>query len=153
MSTPSFRDYLFAPDHPRVAEIRGLDAREYAEAAKSDSFAGPMIEGWQKLYPQPFTGITSDGVRREGLYPLAPARPGEEAPTAEMVAAARKLLGTLDARHSPEAELCRGRPRMAELGQPGVHAARHGSPARRTRARGARRRAWSGGGEPERRRV
>ncbi|KQQ82287.1 DUF3500 domain-containing protein [Arthrobacter sp. Leaf137] len=95
MSTPSFRDYLFAPDHPRVAEIRGLNAREYAEAAKTDSFAGPMIEGWQKLYPQPFTGVTNDGVRREGLFPLAPARSGEEAPTADMVAAARKLLGTL----------------------------------------------------------
>ena len=93
MSTPSFRDYLFAPDHPRVAEIRGLDAREYAEAATRDSFAGPMIEGWKKLYPQPFVGITSDGVRRGGLFPLAPARSGEEAPTAEMVAAARKLLG------------------------------------------------------------
>ncbi|BCW52984.1 MULTISPECIES: DUF3500 domain-containing protein [unclassified Arthrobacter] len=97
MSTPSFRDYLFPPDHPRVADIRGLNAREYAEAAKTDAFAGPMIEGWQKLYPQPFTGITSDGVRREGLYPLAPAGPGEEAPAAEMVAAARKLLGTVTA--------------------------------------------------------
>ncbi|MFC9770140.1 MULTISPECIES: DUF3500 domain-containing protein [unclassified Pseudarthrobacter] len=95
MSTPSFRDYLFAPDHPRVAEIRGLNAREYAEAAKTDSFAGPMIEGWQKLYPQPFAGITSDGVRRKGLFTLAPARPGEEAPTADMVAAARKLLDAL----------------------------------------------------------
>jgi hypothetical protein len=78
-----------------VADIRGLNSREYAEAAKTDSFAGPMIEGWQKLYPQPFAGITSDGVRREGLYRLAPARPGEEAPTADMVAAAGKLLGTL----------------------------------------------------------
>lgn len=95
MSTPSFRDFLFAPDHPRVAAIRGLGARDYAEAATSDSFAGPMIEGWRKLYPQPLTGITSDGVRREGLYPLTPARPGEEAPTAEMVAAAGKLLGTI----------------------------------------------------------
>ncbi|MDQ0770939.1 hypothetical protein QF031_003688 [Pseudarthrobacter defluvii] len=96
MSTPSFRDFLYAPGHPRVADIRGLDAREYAEAAKTDAFAGPMIEGWRKLYPQPFTGITNDGVRREGLYKLAPARPGEEAPTAAMAAAARKLLGAVD---------------------------------------------------------
>ncbi|MBT2248617.1 DUF3500 domain-containing protein [Arthrobacter sp. BHU FT2] len=95
MSAPSFRDFLFAPDHPRVAEIRGLTAREYAEHATADSFAGPMIEGWQTLYPQPFTGITNDGVRREGLFPLAPAQPGEEAPTADMAAAARKLLGVL----------------------------------------------------------
>jgi hypothetical protein len=92
VSTPSFRDFLFAPDHPRVAEIRGLNAREYAEAATKDSFAGPMIEGWKKLYPRPFKGITNDGVLRPGLYPLVPARPGEEAPTATMVAAARKLL-------------------------------------------------------------
>ena len=97
MSTPSFREYLFSPEHPRVAGIRGLNAREYAEAAKNDSFAGPMIQGWQKLYPQPFTGITSDGVRREGLYPLTPSRPGEEAPTAQMAAAARKLLGAVTA--------------------------------------------------------
>ena len=95
MSTLSFRDFLFAPDHPRVAEIRGLNAREYAEAATTNSFAGPMIEGWKKLYPQPFSGITSDGVRREGLFPLAAARPGEEAPTADMVAAAGKLLGAV----------------------------------------------------------
>ncbi|WP_142057253.1 DUF3500 domain-containing protein [Pseudarthrobacter sp. B4EP4b] len=95
MSASSFRDYLFAPDHPRVAEIRGLDARGYAEAATRDSFAGPMIEGWKTLYPQPFTGITNDGVLRPGLFPLAPARAGEEAPTAEMTAAARKLLDAL----------------------------------------------------------
>ncbi|MDV8147635.1 DUF3500 domain-containing protein [Arthrobacter sp. B10-11] len=92
MSAPSFRDFLFAPDHPRVAGIRGLTARDYAEAAKTDSFAGPMIKGWDVLYPEPFTGITNDGVIRPGLYPLEPARPGEEAPTAAMVAAGRKLL-------------------------------------------------------------
>ncbi|MCU1436896.1 MAG: hypothetical protein JWR71_3621 [Pseudarthrobacter sp.] len=92
MSTLSFRDYLYAPDHPRVAKLRGLDARSYAEAAKGDSFAGPMIEGWKQLYPQPFTGVTSDGVVREGLFPLAGALPGEEAPTRHMVAAAEKLL-------------------------------------------------------------
>lgn len=92
MSAPSFRDFLFAPDHPRVAGIRGLDARGYAEAAATDSFAGPMIEGWKKLYPRPFKGITNDGDLRPDLYPLAPARAGEAAPTAAMVAAARKLL-------------------------------------------------------------
>ncbi|MGM9470414.1 DUF3500 domain-containing protein [Pseudarthrobacter sp. YS3] len=92
MSTPSFRDYLYPPDHPRVASVRGLDVRSYAEAAKDDPFAGPMIEGWKKLYPRPFTGVTSDGVVREGLFPLSEARPGEEAPTSEMVTAAEKLL-------------------------------------------------------------
>ncbi|PRB43310.1 hypothetical protein CQ020_08580 [Arthrobacter sp. MYb23] len=95
MPTPSFRDYLYAPDHPRVAKLRGLDARSYAEAAKDDSFAGPMIEGWKKLYPEPFLGVTNDGVVREGLFPLTEARPGEEAPTSDMVTAADKLLALL----------------------------------------------------------
>lgn len=97
MSTPSFRDYLYAPDHPRVAKLRGLDARSYAESAKDDSFAGPMIEGWKKLYPEPFVGVTSDGVVRDGLFPLAESRPGEEAPTPGMVAAAEKLLAAASA--------------------------------------------------------
>jgi len=92
VSAPSFRDFLFAPDHPRVAGIRGLTARDYAEAAKSDSFAGPMIKGWEALYPEPFKGVTNDGAIRPGLYPLEPARAGEESPTAAMVAAGRKLL-------------------------------------------------------------
>ncbi|MFJ6535001.1 DUF3500 domain-containing protein [Paenarthrobacter sp. NPDC091711] len=95
MPTPSFRDYLFAPEHPRVAKLRGLDARSYAEAAKRDSFAGPMIEGWKKLYPKPFVGVTSDGTIRKGLYPLSHASPGEEAPTSDMVTAAEKLLALL----------------------------------------------------------
>ena len=123
MSAPSFRDYLYPPDHPRVAQIRGLDARGYAEAAKTDSFAGPMIEGWAAQYPEPFTGVTSDGVLRAGLYPLAPAPAGEEAPAAAMAAAARDLLARLDAGPGPTAPLRRGRARMAELGQPGIHAA------------------------------
>ncbi|NQD89278.1 DUF3500 domain-containing protein [Paenarthrobacter sp. CM16] len=95
MSTPSFRDYLYTPEHPRVAKLRGLDARAYAEAAKDDPFAGPMIEGWKKLYPQPFVGVTNDGVVREGLYTLTEALPGEEAPSSDMLAAAEKLLALL----------------------------------------------------------
>ena len=123
MPTPSFRDYLYAPDHPRVAKIRGLDARYYAEAAKDDSFAGPMIEGWKKLYPEPFLGVTNDGVVREGLFPLTEARPGEEAPTSDMVTAADKLLALLSSTQRELSDLRGGRSRMAQLGQPGIHAA------------------------------
>ncbi|AXJ10978.1 DUF3500 domain-containing protein [Arthrobacter sp. PM3] len=95
MSEPTFRDYLYPPDHPRLAAIRGLDARGYAEAAKTDAFAGPMIHGWAALYPKPFTGVTNDGVLRPGLYPLRPAAAGEEAPAAAMASAARELLAGL----------------------------------------------------------
>lgn len=39
--------------------------------------------------------MTTDGVVHEGLFTLAEALPGEEAPTSEMVAAAQKLLALL----------------------------------------------------------
>lgn len=97
MVSADFRDHLLPDDDPRLTDLRGLDVREYAEYAKTDPFAGPMIAGWAELYPQPFIGITSDGTVRPDLFRLDDVRPGEEAPTFEMVIAAEKLLGTLDA--------------------------------------------------------
>jgi hypothetical protein len=94
-----FRQYLFPHDHPRLAEVRGLDAYAYREHARTPgTFTGGLVEGWTPLYLEQFRGVTSDGTLREGLYPLVPAEPGEEAPVAEMVAAATELLAAL----SPE---------------------------------------------------
>ena len=91
-----FRRYLFPHDHPRLAEVRGLDPYAYREHARTPgTFTGGLVEGWTPLYRQPFRGVTEDGVLREGLYPLEPARPGEEAPVAAMVAAANDLLAAL----------------------------------------------------------
>ena len=96
MTTESFRRYLFPHDHPRLAGIRGLDAYAYREAARRDAFTGGLIEGWKPLYGNEFRGITEDGTIRAGLFPLQPARPGEGAPVAEMIAAADRLSGLLD---------------------------------------------------------
>jgi hypothetical protein len=94
-----FRQYLFPHDHPRLAGVRGLDAYAYREHARTPgTFTGGLVEGWTPLYLEQFRGVTSDGTLREGLYPLVPAEPGEEAPVAEMVAAATELLAAL----SPE---------------------------------------------------
>jgi hypothetical protein len=94
--TGEFRSYLFPHDHPRLAEVRGLDPHTYREAArKEDTFTGGLVAGWTPLYRNEFRGVTEDGVLREGLYPLEPARPGEEAPVGAMVAAARDLLAAL----------------------------------------------------------
>src|SRR5918912_2146929 len=94
-----FRSYLFPHDHPRLAEVRGLDPYTYGECArKPGTFTGGLVEGWTPLYRAPFHGVTEDGTLREGLYPLTPAEPGEEAPVAEMVAAANDLLAVLDER-------------------------------------------------------
>ena len=92
-----FRRYLFPHDHPRLAEVRGMDPYEYRDfAAKPGSFTGGLVEGWTPLYQNEFQGITEDGVLREDLFALTPADPGEEAPVALMVAAATELLAALD---------------------------------------------------------
>lgn len=92
-----YRQYLFPRDHPRLAGLRGLDPYSYGQLAKTPgTFTGGLIEGWTPLYRNEFHGITEDGTPREGLYPYAPARPGEEAPVEAMVTAARALLSVLD---------------------------------------------------------
>jgi hypothetical protein len=97
MSSAEFRQYLYAPEHPRIAGLKGMDAYAYREAAKAEgTFTGELIKGWTPLYLNAFRGITEDGVLREDLHPFAPARPGEEAPVPAMVAAARELLAALD---------------------------------------------------------
>src|ERR687885_393633 len=92
-----FRQYLFPHDHPRLAEVRGLDPDTYGEVSKKPgTFTGGLVEGWTPLYLDEFRGGTEDGVLREGLYPLTAAEPGGEAPVAAMVAAAEDLLSVLD---------------------------------------------------------
>lgn len=101
-----FRRYLYPPGHPRIAELVGVDAYAYKEVAQHDDFTGGLIEGWTPLYLNEFVGVTEDGTVRPGLYPFEPARPGEEAPVANMVKAARALLDLLD---EPTRErLCHG---------------------------------------------
>lgn len=92
----NFRQYLYPRDHPRLAEIRGLDVYQYRDyAANVDPFTSGLVAGWRPLYGNEYHGITSDGVVIPGLYPLCEAQPGEEAPTAAMVAAAEAYLGSL----------------------------------------------------------
>src|SRR3954462_15562722 len=92
-----YRQYLFPHDHPRLAEVRGMDPYAYGEFAKQPgTFTGGLVEGWTPLYQNEFRGVTEDGVLREGLYGLTPAEPGEEAPVAAMVGAANELLDVLD---------------------------------------------------------
>ncbi|RSN12621.1 hypothetical protein DMB42_10485 [Nonomuraea sp. WAC 01424] len=92
-----YRQYLFPYDHPRLAGVRGLDPYAYREHARTPgTFTGGLIEGWTPLYGADFRGVTTDGVPRPDLYPLTPAEPGEEAPVAAMVDAARDLLSALD---------------------------------------------------------
>lgn len=102
--TAEFRRYLFAPEHPRLADVRGLDPYAYREAARHHDFTGGLIKGWTPLYLNEFLGVTEEGTVRAGLHPLEPARPGEEAPVQVMVRAAETLLGLLE--DEARARLC-----------------------------------------------
>ncbi|WP_189321032.1 DUF3500 domain-containing protein [Streptomyces flaveus] len=96
MPSAEYRRYLYPSDAPRLSSIRGMDAYEYREAAKKDSFTGGLIQGWEPLQLAEFRGVTEDGTLRPEVHAWEPARPGEEAPVAAMVAAARDLLAALD---------------------------------------------------------
>lgn len=89
----SFRRFMFPEEHPRIADSKGLDPYQYREfARKAGTFTGDLVEGWAPLYLNDFRGVTSDGTMVEGLYPLEPAAPGEEAPIGEMLEAVRSLF-------------------------------------------------------------
>jgi len=100
----SFRQYLFPHDDPRLAGLRGLDPYEYREAAKEDPFTGMLIRGWTPLYFNEFRGVTSDGRIIPDLYRLETARPGEQAPTEAMVAAATAFLDSLSQQEREKAQ-------------------------------------------------
>lgn len=97
---PEFRNYLFPHDGERLASARGVDVLTFGQLMRTHPFAGPMITGWEKLYDQPYHGITCDGRCEHGLFKLA----GEGAPTAAMVAAATDLLAKLEP--SDRQQLC-----------------------------------------------
>ncbi|MFF5140628.1 DUF3500 domain-containing protein [Streptomyces sp. NPDC013157] len=104
MPSAEYRKYLYPSDSPRLSSIRGMDAYEYREAAKADRFTGELIRGWKPLQLADFRGVSEDGTPRPGVHTWEPARPGEEAPVADMVAAARDLLAALD--DDARAKLC-----------------------------------------------
>ena len=60
-----YRQYLFPHDHPRLAEVRGMDPYAYREHARTPgTFTGGLVEGWTPLYRNEFRGVTSDGTGR-----------------------------------------------------------------------------------------
>ncbi|MFT2818202.1 DUF3500 domain-containing protein [Leifsonia sp. A12D58] len=90
-----YLNYLYDLDDPVLAGSRGMNYQEFAEDRYSAPFLQELLTYWDSLYREPFVGITSDGVVREGLYDL----PADGAPTdPELVAAAEHVLAVL----SPE---------------------------------------------------
>ncbi len=124
--TGEFRQYLYPHDHPRLTEVRDLDAYAYRDVARTPgTFTGDLVAGWTPLYLNDFRGITENGTLREDVHGFEPARPGEEAPVAEMVRGGAGSVGVGRRRRPGPPHPCCRRRAVADLGQPGVHAVRH----------------------------
>ena len=85
----SFHDFIPEPTHPRIVPILGLDAHQHGEAGRNNPFLRELLlNDWERLYAEPYKGLTTDGQVRAGLYALGPnGAPGEA-----MVAATERLL-------------------------------------------------------------
>jgi hypothetical protein len=93
MGTSDYRDFVFPLDAPNIARMHGVGYRPYAQhMLEHVPPARQAHELWSNLADEPFKGVTSDGRVPPGLYSLR----DEQAPVAEMVAAADKLLRLLD---------------------------------------------------------
>ena len=93
MGRAEFRDFVFPLDHPQVARLKDKDAHAHAQIARGNPLVQELlIEPWSQLMTEPFIGVTTDGTPIQGLFGLKP----NDAPVAEMVSAARRLLDLLD---------------------------------------------------------
>ncbi|WP_084526029.1 DUF3500 domain-containing protein [Nocardia vaccinii] len=93
LPTDGYTEYLFDHDDPHIAQFRGMTYEEFAtDRYLSADFLRDLLDDWDELLDEPFVGITSDGVVREGLYPL-PDVPATD--DSEVVAAAQKILALL----------------------------------------------------------
>jgi hypothetical protein len=88
MSRLDYRPHLPGPGESKIA---GHDSESHAAARLAGGRAADLFAQWAKLAEQPFTGLTTDGAIREGLFSLKP----EGAPAAAMAEAATALIGAL----------------------------------------------------------
>ncbi|KAH6845229.1 hypothetical protein B0I37DRAFT_328307 [Chaetomium sp. MPI-CAGE-AT-0009] len=90
----AYRQYLPDLTTPRFTTMQTQDAEEYAKAFKENGVP-PWLHGlylhWQKLFQEPFKGITNDGRVRPDLFRLQ----DEGMPITSIVSAANALLSQL----------------------------------------------------------
>ncbi|MDB5409639.1 MAG: hypothetical protein JWL84_4551 [Rhodospirillales bacterium] len=88
MDRPDYHPYIPSPAQSKIA---GPTARAHTEAKLLNPRAQELFGGWDRLFAQPFKGITTDGTVVPDLYRLAP----NGAPTAAIVDAVAALLAML----------------------------------------------------------
>lgn len=85
-----FRELLPGPDHRARAGIAERDAYSHADRMLASPRGAAFIAAYHERLAQPFAGVTCDGSVIPDLY----RREDNDAPVAEMVAAARRVLDT-----------------------------------------------------------
>ncbi|MDN4478966.1 DUF3500 domain-containing protein [Demequina sp. SYSU T00039] len=93
LSQDSYTAFLYPLDDEKLAPWRGMGVDEFSAIKRSPDFVQALLGDWRSLYEQPFVGITTGGVVRDGVHPLGEARPNDPEP----VDAARVLVDLLDA--------------------------------------------------------
>ncbi|KAK1997133.1 hypothetical protein LX36DRAFT_578998 [Colletotrichum falcatum] len=90
-----YRQHLPDITTPRFTTMRSQDAHEYGEAFKKSGnppWLHALYRHWRELFKEPFTGVTTDGTVRHGLFELA----DEGVPIQDIVDAANAVLSRLD---------------------------------------------------------
>ncbi|KAK5267204.1 hypothetical protein LTR99_006389 [Exophiala xenobiotica] len=92
LKSTNWRDFIPPADCARRLELAQSDTYQWAEHRCAEPFIANWRKTWQRLYEEPYKGITNDGHVMPEVHHMA--RPGEDcgAPTAQMVAMASKLL-------------------------------------------------------------
>lgn len=91
-NTRDFRPFVPTSEYPRAAALKGRDAHTHGAAGLVNPRPRDLLFiPWDKLYREPFVGITTDGHPLAGLFSLAP----NGAPTPAMVEAATALVDAL----------------------------------------------------------
>jgi hypothetical protein len=94
-TSSAFRQHLHDLNTPRFTTAATQDVYEYANFFK-DNHAPPWLfdltQAWAKLYEEPFKGVTSDGIVRDGLFDVR----DEGVDIEGLVEKTEELLGELD---------------------------------------------------------
>lgn len=72
---------IHSTDHPKIQGLDKADVHEYSRKITSAPIAQDIFQSWRENLISPFYGVTTDGKKKENLYPLQ----DEGAPTREMV--------------------------------------------------------------------
>jgi hypothetical protein len=65
-----YQDFLFDRDDPLLTRYRGMHYDDYAQERVAPDFVQELLADWERLYREPFRGVSTDGRPIDGLYPL-----------------------------------------------------------------------------------